>query len=166
MTKFERFYSWMAEHRGNLNRELAKAILETPRSEMADFELALAGCKSEDDLKVLKQCVGMLEGDWRRSMVAKKICQLQPGCLYNDERIHFKHGRDNARDFAMAGGIALRPWGHDKAELYDQNAVRLQETLSKLGMKTVVIHYQGKKSQHALIYGKPLELALAQAVKE
>jgi hypothetical protein len=57
---------------------LAEAILSTPRSEMADFELALASAKTED-IGLLHLLVGsaLLKGDWRRAKVHGRIEQLE-----------------------------------------------------------------------------------------
>ena len=62
--------------------EKARAIIETPKSEMADFELALAAFKPTVHHKTLLHTLyssGQLLGDWRRAAVAGKIKELETG---------------------------------------------------------------------------------------
>jgi hypothetical protein len=58
---------------------MAQAILETPKSEMADFELALRDLAKLAYLPLLKRCEesGLLKGDWRRARVRNLIAQIQ-----------------------------------------------------------------------------------------
>lgn len=49
--------------------------------------------------------------------------------------------------------------------LYDKDEDRLRETVEDLGVKRVIISRLGQDSQLVLLWGKPLELAMAEAKK-
>lgn len=49
--------------------------------------------------------------------------------------------------------------------LFDLNSRRLMATASRLGVKCIVVHHQGKPGQHVDLCGGPLRRALAESVK-
>jgi hypothetical protein len=65
------FYDWVRGRiDGDAEAGMAKAVLETPRSEMADFELALGMFTADSHADLLRECLQVAGiRPWRRRMM-------------------------------------------------------------------------------------------------
>jgi hypothetical protein len=80
ISTLEKFYQILGKMYNAEDVDLARAIVETPKHEMADFELALATVKPTVHHMTLLNTLygsGQLTGDWRRAAVAGKIKELE-----------------------------------------------------------------------------------------
>lgn len=77
MTKTE-FLETLATHADSRQVDLARALIEVPKREMADFELTLAIIEPADKplLKALLDS-NLLLGDWRRAAVRGVLHQMR-----------------------------------------------------------------------------------------
>jgi hypothetical protein len=84
MTKLERFYAWLQKKHGHRAVGLACGVLETPRGDMADFELALNLFTPEDE-PILSACLchGVIDGQWRAEKMYARLDDLRPNRIFD-----------------------------------------------------------------------------------